>query len=300
MTTSTRSLLRHTLALGASLLFAATTLVAADQTYPVNFSSPWEIGQRYTTSSTASQTNHMLISQGPNILQEQTQKHSAKLEADVEALGTFPHGGLSKAAYTIRSLLVSVSDGVELEFLPPGTVVVVESLGADKKTYTIDGKPASDEQVATLKLVLSTDAPDHNDQMIFGPKQPVAVGESWEPDLKVMLSTLGKDFGGAATINGKMKLDAVDGEGAKQISTVSGTINIGNVLPPLPPGVTPKSGKLTIKLTGRIPATRTASTRFETLDMNVAFGGEATPPGGAPVTLAMTMETKSAHTDIYP
>lgn len=286
--------------LGASLLFAATALVAAAQTHSINFTTPWEVGQRFTASATASDSNQMVVSQGANVLQQQAQKRTVRLEAEAEALGSFPHGGLSKAEFTIRSLHASINGAPETEFLPAGAKVVVESHGGDKKTFTIDGRPATDEQAAILKLVIATDSPEHNDQIMFGPKKPVAVGESWQPDVHAMQSSLGKDFDVSATISGTMKLDAVEGSGPKQIGVVSGDIVFDNFIPPMPPGVTAKSGKMTMTLGGRIPAARAASTRVETLATLAEFSGEATPPNGPAVTLTMKAETKTSHTLTFP
>lgn len=300
MNTPARSLLRHARLFGASLLFAATALVSSAQTHTVNFTTPWEIGQRYTASATVSESNQMVVSQGETILQQQGQKRTARLEADAEALGNFPHGGLRKAAFTIRSLHVSIDDAAETEFLPAGTKVVVESQSADKEVFTINDLPASDEQAAILKLVISTDDPEHSDQIMFGPKQPVAVGESWQPDVQAMQSSLGKDLGVSANITGTMKLDAIEGAGPKQVSVVSGDMTFDNFIPPMPPGITPKSGKMTMKLDGRIPAARSASTRIENLTMLAEFSGEATPPNGATVTLKFKAETKSSHTLTFP
>lgn len=296
-----RPLLRRTASLLTAALFAAIASVASAQpTYPLDFTPPWKPGQKFTLKSNASEANNMVITQGEAVLKKQESRRTAEMEADAEALAGFPHGGLSKAAFTVRSFRVSVNGAPAADFLPAGAKIVAESTGPDKKTYTIDGVPATEQQIPVLKLVTSLDDPDHNDQIMFGPKKAVAVGESWQPDVKAMQATLGKDFGVSTTITGAMKLDAVEGSGDKQVSTVSGSVTFADFVPPMPPGVTAKSGVLRMNIDGRIPASRSASTRVENLTSNAIMVGEAVNPAGVTLTLTLKVDTKSTTVTTFP
>ncbi len=287
-------------ALFASLLLALAAPFANAQTHTVNLTPAWKVGQAYVASVKTSNSSQTVLRQGDKVVQDQTQKSSAHLEADAEAISTFPHGGLRKASFTVRSLRVSTNGAPETEFLPAGTKIVAEGTDVDKKTFTVNGRPATPEQEAILKLVISTDDPKHNDQLIFGPKAPVAVGESWKPDLETIKATIGKDFGPQGVVTSTMKLDAVEGSGASQINIVSGNVTVDGFTPPLPPGVTAKSGVFRVTLGGRIPATRTASKREETLTGTAHFVGEAQAPDGTTFTVTVSMETKNATVLTFP
>lgn len=295
-----RHLYRGSAFLATALFTALASIASAQPAYPVNLTPPWKPGQTFILKSSASESNQMTITQGETVVQKQGSQRTASLEADAEALANFPHGGLRKVSLTVRSLRVSANGAPASDFLPAGAKIVAESIGVDQKTYTIDGAPATAQQIPVLKLVTSLDDPEHNDQIMFGAKKPVAVGESWQPDAKAMQSTLGKDFGVKTTITGAMKLDAIEGSGDKQIATVSGTVTFADFVPPLPPGVTSKSGVLRMKLEGRIPASRVATTRVENLSTNAVIVGEATNATGATFVMTVNADTKSTISLTFP
>ncbi|MDF3059190.1 MAG: hypothetical protein K0R17_3405 [Rariglobus sp.] len=297
-----RALTRRALFWIAPLLLTIAPALAGPQTaaHTVNLTAPWKQGQTYATSVTASESNRMVLRQGDKVLQDKTDKRTARLEADAEAISSFPHGGLRKAAFTVRSLRVSLNGAPETDFLPAGSKIVAESTGADKKIFTIDGNPATKDQESVLKLVTSTDDPEHNDQMLFGPRKAVAIGESWEPDLAAIKATMGKDFGVEALVKGSMKLDGVEGSGPTQINLVSGSVTFDRFTPPLPPGVDAKSGVFHVKLDGRIPATRTATQRVENLTATADFVGEIKTPDGTVLTMMMTVVAKNASVLTFP
>ena len=283
-----------------SLAFTSLAAAAAPAAYTVNFTTPWQIGQAYTTSVSASETTRIVITMGEQKLQEQTQQRSAKMDADSKALEVYPHGGLRKAEFTLRTLLASVNGAPEAAFLPPGTKIVAENTGETEKSYTINGAAATTEQQAVLKLVISLDDEKNNDQAIFGPKKPVAVGETWKLDEAPLKETLGKGIGTIGAAEGTMRLNAVEGAGPAQISIVSGNVAFTGIKPELPPGITPRTGTFKAVLDGRIPASRSASTRVENLNATADLSGEAAGPNGAVLTFRVKAEAKNATVLTFP
>ena len=285
--------LRPTILL-ASFGLAFTTLAgAAPASYTVNLTTPWKIGQTYTAAVSASETTRTVLMMGEKTLQDQTRRRSAKLDADSIVLAVHAHGGLSKAEFTIRTLLASSNGAPEAPMVPAGAKIVAENTGEKEKSYTINGAAATPDQKAILDLVISLDDPKTNDQTVFGPKKAVAVGETWQLDGNALKENLGKGLGQIGTAQGAMHLDTIEGSGASQIAVVSGTMTFSDIKPGFPPGITPKSCTFKAVLDGRIPATRASSQRVENLTANADLNGEATGPNGT-ATFGMKMELKSA------
>lgn len=300
MNTRPQSRLRPTSLIASLALVLASLAGAAPAAYTVNLTTPWKIGQIYTTAVSASETTRMTLTMGEQKLQEQTQQRSAKMDAESKVLEVYPHGGLRKAEFTLRTLRASVNGAPEAAFLPPGTKIVAENIGDTDKAYTINGTAATADQEAVLKLVISLDGEKNNDQMIFGPKKPVAAGESWKLEDAVLKQTLGKDLGEIGSAEGTMRLNSVEGDGAAQIAVVSGNVTFAGIKPALPPGITPKTGVFKAVLDGRIPANRAASSRVENMNATADLTGEVTGPNNAVIVFRVKADIKNATVLTFP
>lgn len=299
MKTLRPSSLRPRVLLASLGLALASFAVAAPATYTVNLTTPWKIGQPYAAAVSVSETTRTLLTMGEQKLQEQTQQRSAKLDADAKVLAVYPHGGLRKAEFTLRTLRASVNGAPEAAFLPPGTKIVVETTGPMEKSYTINGTAATKEQQSILELVISLDDEKHTDQTLFGPKKTVTVGETWLLDGEALKATLGKGLGQIGSTQSAMRLVAIEGSGDKQIAVVSGNVTFAGIKPEFPAGITPKAGVFKALIDGRIPATRTASQRVENLTANADLSGEASGPNGT-VSFTAKVELKHASVLTFP
>ncbi|CAM2924066.1 hypothetical protein RAHE111665_07245 [Rariglobus hedericola] len=296
-----RLLPKSLLLLLAVIAITASATLSYAETYSVNFTTPWREGQLFKATVKASQKSRMLISQGTQVVQQQVlEDTAATMEADAKALTFFPHGGIKKVAYTIRSLRVSRSSGPESDYLPAGTQIIVESIGTGVKSYIIDGKVATKEQKEVLKLVTATDEANYNDQILFGTDKPVELSGTWQPDLEKLKTAIAKDVGEIPVSTGTMKLEAIEGSGDKQVAVVSGNVSFSGFAPPLPPGISPKAGSFTIVLDGRIPATRTGSKRVENMKVTASFVGETKGPTGALIMLTVMADMSNSTTLVFP
>lgn len=282
----------------AAFGFAAASIAA--ETHTVDLATPWTPGQRFTATVTVTESSHMTFASEDRILQEQSQRRAAHFEADAEALAVHPNGGLRKAGYTVRTLRVSLDDQAEGEFLPAGTRLVAESLAPGEKTYSVNDHPATAEQEAILKLVLSLDSEKHNDQVVFGPRQAVAVNETWTPDPAILRELHEKEFGRIGAIQASMRLKGIEGSGDSQVAIIAGTLDFTNIQPPLPPGITPRSGRFQARLDGRIPARHKASTRIEAFSATTDITGETTAPDGRTILFAVAARTRHASELAFP
>jgi hypothetical protein len=282
--------LARLLATTAAALVCSVTALAAT-THPVNLTPPWTVGQRYSAETTFTQTHRMTVRSGDRVLKEHSQRTSARLRAEAEALEVFPNGGLKKTRFTIGSLLVTEGEAAEREFLPAGTVVVVERVSDSEETILIGDQPATPEQKTVLASLISTDEATRNDQILFGPSKPVAVGDTWPIDANTFAKAMESSLGKVGAARGTMTLDAFTGEGSAGVATISGNLTIVLQPVPLPPGFTFKSGKATFALHGRIPVSRPGTERHETLKGTVDISGEArSGEGAAPIVFQARSE----------
>jgi hypothetical protein len=282
--------LSTSLRIGASVLCLLTGTVAlhaAAAVHAVNFSPAWSVGRLYDLDVVSTQNTRVSLTAGQDVLKEKNESSAFKMQADGEALTVLPNGELGKARYTVRSLRIIRNEGAEFDFLPKGTQVIVERSGNDE-SVTVDGKPATPEQNTILKDLCSTGSEKHNDQTIFGPRKPVAVGESWPVNTSAFLQLL-PSFQ-ASLAQGTVKLVAHEGEGAAAIAVVSGKITIGLKNTPLPPGFTPKLGEAVFELDGRIPATRSGAERREGLKGVIRIKGEGKGADGRVTLFQMVSE----------
>lgn len=275
-----------------ALAFTVGTLGAqtAAPVHAVNFSPAWKVGQLYSVEVVGEQSNRATLTTGKEVLKEQSQSIACTMRADAEALEVLANGGLKKTRYVVQSLRMAKDGGAETDYLPKGAVIVAERTGKSE-AFTIDGKPASSEQEDVLQLVTSTDSEGENDQSLFGPSKPVAVGESWSINIKGFLDSLDNIKSNAA--RGTMKLDAFEGSGETGIAVVSGKITLGLQDAPLPPAFKSRSGNAVFELTGRIPGTRSAGAeRQEGLKGVFTFKGETTGADGRVIVMQITSKSE--------
>lgn len=289
--------LRPRLALCAASLAACLLATAsAAEPHALNLTPPWKVGQNYSAEVTTRQTNRMALKSGAQVLNEQIERTVCRLQADGEALAVLDNGGLQKTRYVIRSLRVAKNDDAETDFLPAGTEVLVERASGAEETILVSGKPATPEQHAVLASLVSTDDTERTDQIIFGPRKPVAVGDTWSIDSASFARAMESSLGKIGDTKGVMKLDALQGKGDDATASVSGRVSFDLLSVPLPSSVTFKSGKAVFLLDGRIPASRPGAEMHQELRGNVEVEGESALGNGAVITLQIRSDHEQIST----
>jgi hypothetical protein len=276
------------LALALAALLLAPALAA--QSHHLNLTPPWKPGQLYSADITAIQDSRTALTNGETILHEQTIRSVTRLRAEGEALEVFENGGLKKTRYTVGSLRRASDGKPEADYLPPGTEVLVERVPGADETFHISGQPATPEQKGVLASIFSTDDTNHNDQIIFGPKKPVSVGESWPVDAAAFASAMESSLGKLGEASGSMKLDGFEKKEPADVASLSGHLTVQLLAMPLPPEVVFKSGKAHFVLEGRIPMSRAGTEHLQNLKGTVELLAEAPQGPGAVITLRLRHE----------
>jgi hypothetical protein len=292
-----------TLALLALALapFAAPLRAAAEKTHTVNLSPAWKVGEKYGYTNAVTMSMNITVSAAPpgqpfQPVQQQAQRRIARIEADAEVLAVFPHGGLQKAAFTIKKFTGTSGEAAVTDLLPAGAKLVAEKKG-DADIFTVDGKPATPDLLDLLKLAIELDRAIGNDQDVVGPKAPVAVGGTWPVNGALFVEPMKAQFGSALAAKGTMKLDAISGDGAAQIASVSGAITFDNIQAPFPPPFVTKSAEMKVELSGTQPAAH-KGTRTQGMTMTVKLTSEGSD-GGVQLKAAMDVAAQSKSEITY-
>ncbi len=219
--------LRRYSLLALTALLPAFGFGAGGKTYPINFSVPSTVGEKFLLVSTASQTMQTIVvrSDSASPVQQKSQKRSVRVEAEGEVLAIFPGGGVKKAAFTIK-ILRAGTDSADTDVVPAGSKVVAEEVG-DKATFTVDGQPPGEAE-GPLNMVLSIldDGSGSTTQDMLGPKAPQPVGGTWPMGGAQLAKKLKEDFGDAVTCDGTMTLDSTKQVGDQVVTLISGTAQV--------------------------------------------------------------------------
>lgn len=159
---------------------------ATPKTYTIALSPAFKVGQKFsvvTDLSHSEQTKIAITIPGMPTPQDQNQntEMSAHIEADGEILAVYPNGSPQKIALTLKSI-TATNDKTALPNLPAaGAKIVVAKTGTDA-SVTVNDQPADVGIAKVLRDVFDLGDEKHTDQTLFGPKAPVAIGDTWPVD----------------------------------------------------------------------------------------------------------------------
>ncbi len=263
---------------------AASTTPAAPKIYKLNLSPPFKIGQKFSENSDVTSNVDMTVTiTAPSLPAPQTQpnKQASVLhfEADCEVLAITAEGQPKKVAVTVKVLRAS-QDGKNVPDLPvAGDKIIAEAASRHVKTMSVGDKPLSDAMVKLLKDVMPVGVDGWNDQIIFGPKEAVAVGATWKlPIPTMLLADLQDSLPTASAVEGVIKLDDLQGSGDNQVAKISSNLTLVGVSVPLPDPMGAMPAQCTVQLTGKFP-TMAKGVFDESTKMNMKFGGETDANG---------------------
>jgi len=231
----------------------------APATYQLNLVPASKVGTKFsliTDTTDESQTDISMTMPGETAPQkkEQNQQIIAHFEGEVEVLAVFPNGSIQKLAVTVNSF-IATSEGQPLPGLPgPGAKIVVEKSGV-KKSCLIDDQPASANISKLIDEVIELGDDKYTDQEIFGNTSSVMVGATWPVNSTALIAELKGDSDVAMSgAKGTVKLDAVSGQGADQVATVTGIYVVEGAKPTLPAGMTVDTMNISGGLAESVPA----------------------------------------------
>jgi hypothetical protein len=268
---------------------------AAAKTYTIDLGRPAKLGDEFTVVSSIAESSIIVItavSPGtpPASIHQENQQRVIHLEAEGEVLAVFPNGGVQKVALTVKKLRISSDSAPDADTLPAGTKVVAEKMNK-QAIFTVDGKPATTTVAEVLSQVDLTGDSNRTDQQVFGPSQPVAIGDTWEPNALLAAQALKDEgsLGDSIDVRGTVKLDDAKGEGDGQIATVSYHLDLSGMKAPLPRPFAPKSGEGKVDVT-LIYSARRQGAESKNMVISASYVSEAASPDGRLLTATVNID----------
>jgi hypothetical protein len=244
----------------AVVAHAVASAADAPATYTLNLGPICKVGTKFslvTDATVESQTHISMTMPGQTEPKktEQNQQIIAHFEGEAEVLAVFPNGSIQKLAATVKTF-TATSEGQPLAGLPTADAkIVIERVGA-QKSCTVDGQPASANVARVIEEVIELGDEKYTYQDVFGPPGAVAVGATWPVNSAPLMTELkGNSDISMSSAKGTVKLDAISGEGADEVASVTGVFSVQGAKPTLPDGVMVDSMTISGGMAASVPAT---------------------------------------------
>jgi hypothetical protein len=212
------------------LLLASLCGQAAGQTdadkYEVRFNRPYQKDWRWRmVGSLESATRDMAVVEGvPRHTEVSAQQYEFDLDIRVRQVGD--RGRLQRVEVRVRHLTVSAGEGRPRAVLPEGSRIIA-TVG-EPTTFTADGITLGETELAVLRDVLRIERRPTDEDALFAPDEPKAVGETW-PVRKQPIMDLLKASGlelGNDDITGSATLQKATPAGAAAALDVTATLTV--------------------------------------------------------------------------
>jgi len=277
------------LSLAALATFGARAVLADGPTYTFPAKTTWKAGDVVTRSETEKTVQKQKVSMGEQVLQEGDTSTEIAYEAVLAVKEVNDTGEYTKALVFFKSW--KRTSGEDVDESLAGAHVEVTGAGGTRnaKVITPDHK-VSVEAAQWLDNELGKGSSDREGKAaeVFSPAKPVAVGETWNPDMAKVREMFGKGEGGLKFIEEKctaaLTLTGVEGK----VATMTLEFDL-----PVAPMETP-GGKLEWKDGGVFVIRATvrkgieAGVHEEGGQMNARLQGTAVGEGG--VTLVLDVD----------
>lgn len=253
-------------------------LLLSAQEYTLNLSSEFSNGGTYEyTVNTDINISNEVKSDGA-IVNSVKQEIQLSVTGNLTVIEITRHKQPLKIEFKVLDIKYLKKIGI-LDSIKVGDVITCEKDEKMKSVYMVNGVKAGTKDKELLEAIISVKndrLPD--DQESFGPKKPVQIGEKWPINKDAAASAL-KEMGikelNQVKVDGEFRLDAVKQANGKDMAFVSGYLNISDIIPPFPPGITVTEGVMNFKGTGIIPLSGNHLKSEETnvIELKVSAGG---------------------------
>lgn len=279
----------------AVVLLTASHVFA--QNYEIRLTRDVRAGEKYELAASGSLSEQMTMLAQGQVLHKDTTSITAKLEGTVTVLEVDELKRERKLSLVVSRCLMSTNGStVEKEVLAKDTQVVAQ-LRDGQMEFLIDGKVVSKDIAKMLGLLISLPTSQTTDDDIFGTKERKKVGDSWAVNSSKGAADL--SFEGikvnADDIKGSTKIDKLLVVGGTNCLQLSSRMEISNILPPLPEGLTVTESNMSATFTGEFPVDVSMRQMSEGITMSMVLVAKGKPIPDAPeITLSMNME-ESKH-----
>jgi len=233
------------------ILNIAATCWAEKESYPIQLHRAWKVGDIYDTHAILEQTEIATITLADLPPQVKTREIKANLQAQVKILEVSEHGKATSLELTVKKF----TDETGKNLIDTDKVIAVKR-DAEQSSFTSKtGEDVSEEAKSFLKRLYPPERGGTGDDAIFGDKMPRKVGESWPIDLEAGAKSFSQ---GGLTVDpkemtGTTTLKAIEEVNGEKALRIVGTIEMTNLKPPAPAGVTVESCSMKAQYSGLYP-----------------------------------------------
>jgi hypothetical protein len=197
-----------------------TTAETATGRFAIHLNRPLALGARFRVESVTEETRSQSVRVGGSVLDQGVTQTATRLTADVEVLEVGASSQVTHARYRVVSFAVE-EGGAAREVLPTGAAVDVwPAPNAAEARAQIDGRDVTPEEREVMSGPFHFTRSASDDDLMYGSREPRAVGESWPVDVAAFVRGLGEhspiqldpsQVRGEATLRGRRTLDGTEG-----------------------------------------------------------------------------------------
>lgn len=282
-------------ACGGSTPHGATTPSGESASYPIHLQRAHHVGERYLVVDEVTQREQRTVTVSGQVVEDVDQTTTVRLAAAVQVLEVDANGKAVRLRYQVQSCERTKAGEVQ-PLLRHGQVVEVETAATrGEARMTIDGAPATDEQLEALDAVITLTRSAKNDDALFGSTTPRAAGETWQPDFAAIAESLSSASPfrlDAARMSGSVRLVERRNEGPVPGLVVEAEVDAVDArMNGLPPGTNVRRGELRLEMGGFFPLDEAMPPLVQTTGLAVALDLDVpTPQGTADMTVRVTMQ----------
>jgi hypothetical protein len=287
----------------ALVLFGSANLAKAADDYEIHLNRPAKVGDVRKVNESGSDRTSMVMMVNGQKAQDQNQDAAVTLVGEEKVLEVSDKGAVTKYACTVTKCEIT-QEGKTVELVPAGKIIeVTHAAGKNTPSFKIDGQEVDAPMAQHLNIVLSVSDPAKpNDDATFGTKERKKVGDTWEANKDMIITTL-KDMKIPVTKEGmttQVKLKDVKNVGGIPCMTIEMNFMIpleaGGRIGEMPQWLSIQSGKFDVSLSGVVPIDPAGQPLSSTkqMSMKATFAGNA--PDGSPVSMTITKAMQNQET----
>lgn len=282
-------------ACGGSASHGSTMPGSESGSYPIRLQRAHQAGDRYLLVDEVTQREERTVTVGGQAVESVDRTETVRLAAAVEILEVDENGKAVRLRYQVQSCERS-GGGANETLLQQGQVIEVETAARrDDARVTIDGTPATDEQLEAIDSVLTLTRTAKNEDALFGSTTPRTVGDSWQPDFVAIaqdLATASPFRLDPSHMSGSVRLVERRSEGPVAGLVVQASVEATDAnMNGLPPGTNIRRGDVSMEMGGFYPLEESMPPLTQTTHLVVSLGLDVpTPNGTADMTVRMTMQ----------
>jgi hypothetical protein len=281
-------------ALAVVLAALGSAGLALGKEYKIQLDRTPKQGDHYEIKIEASQSQHIVIESGAQVVQDKKRELSGSLEGMATAVDVGDDGIVRETKIKVSKCVAKRGDdAAEKEILPAGTELVMKGSTKENEFFA-DGKKVSDDVKEVLGMLLEESEDNGKDDDIFGSDKPRKPGDHWSIDAKKAAKSLSENAAKveAENISGEMVFEKVVEKEGVECLVLHGHLKMKDAQAPMPPGIKIESGVFSGTFNGIFPADPKIQPLLAGQEMTGKITAKGQTGNGVPLKLTMKIRQK--------